>query len=236
MGRLKIMPAIFSMLAVIWTIALLLFIGFESVQIRFWISFGFGILSFLLAIVGLFAFQGTKDRNTVEISMSRGYAAVIYVFISVVFNLCMGIPVARLTPALPLTGLTVSLPVTVNLLLIIAFFAVCYGISKYETKTADMTRNSAQRVEAVVSISRDIATLAAASKDAEIKQRLLKLKELVDYSTNNTQGVAEYYENDFSAKFTVLRNNVLNGGSSEEAIQTIDELETAWKMRNARIR
>lgn len=236
MGRTKIMPAIFSMLAVIWTISLLLFIGFESVQIRFWISFGFGILSFLLAIAGLFAFQGKKDRNTVEISMSRGYAAAVYVIISVIFNLCMAIPVARLTPALPLTGLTVALPLAVNLLLIIAFFVACYGISKYETKTAEMARKSAQRVEAVISVSREIASLASASKDAQIKQRLLKLKELVDYSTNNSSEVTEYYENEFASKFAALRSNVLNGGKQEETMQMIDEMETTWKMRNTRIR
>ena len=226
-SKSKVLPIIIGAMAIIWCVWLVLYADFDHVQIAFWVAAGFGLISFVLAAIGLVLFDRQANRNTTEISMIHVFVAVIYLLVSVAFNTIR---------VLPMEGEEITLTVVTNLIMIFLFFVISYGVSRNEKAVETATEKSAEMLKPITMISNDLANVLSISSDTEVKKQLTSLKELVDYSSNSSQNITGDYEYMFTNQIGQIRELIVTGAGVEEIKSKIAEAENTWKMRNSSLR
>ena len=97
-------------------------------------------------------------------------------------------------------------------------------------KRAAMTEQKTVRTK---EISRKLGELLAIAEDAEVKRKLLKLKEAVDYSTNITTGATAAGEIRMIAQLDELVQLSIGRADRLIILNKIEAAEMTWKMRSS---
>lgn len=122
---------------------------------------------------------------------------------------------------------------TANLLTIACYVILLLWSEQTSARLAQQTEKIEQKSVPATNIGRKLGELLAITEDAEIRARLLKLKETVDHSTNiSIQATGER-----EALMEVLLDELaqLTIAHAERLIilNKVEAAETIWKMRNS---
>lgn len=210
------------LLGFVWCIAMLAISWlFFSVSGCFGAIIG-GIISVAAALLYLQVFHTAPDKQATEIEATAVYITVAYLGISGIVN--------TLFVLLRQGGFNIML-IAVNLLIDAAFVIAAIYVEMYIARTVRRLIVSENRVNTVEVISRKIGTLVGFAENEEIRKQLLKLKEVVDYSSNISAAHTHELENEMEAQLNRIMELMENTSDPQTIQKQIGAAEIIWKQR-----
>ena len=206
-----------------WCVAVILLTNFAFCGFNFWFAFCGTVFSFVVACVSFLTIKKTTSYDTTEASVVPIVTTGIYLIGAILFNNIF------------IFGLYVFLEkilVISNILWFIVFIAVRLFVNNYINRLDNQTKIISQKFENNKAIAANLSILLSNDMDSDIKSRVLKLKEMVDYSTNITSGYDSNYCNAFLSKLNQIDLLIKQNASKEQLIKEIGEAESIWKARN----
>ena len=207
-----------------WCAVVLGFADYDSAGFYFWGGLSFGVFSFIVAGVSLLLIKKRNNRNTTEISLIPVYYTAAYQFAALIVNTYFIMREA---------GKMNQLLVVLNTIILVAFIAVRLNTDDYVSHVDKQTRHLAEKIKPITLISSRMATILSVTSDPDIKTQLLKLKEMVDYSSNVSQEFSEETQNYFLLQLNQIQSLIVEHKDKEEIDKNIQEATVTWKMRNS---
>ena len=122
--------------------------------------------------------------------------------------------------------------VVLNSVLLVAFIAIRLYTDSFVARVDEQTRQSAEKLRPIASISSQLATILSITTDTDIKKQLLKLKEMVEYSSNVSQKFLDNSQNLFLFQLNQIQSLIVEHKDKDEINKKIQEATTTWKTRN----
>ena len=194
--------------AFIWIVAFILYQIYHEVGVNYWTGFAFGLIGMAAAEAGVL-FAAKTNRSTLETSGIYAYYSLIYIAVIIALNVFFA-----------------STDDYIYVLL-------TYNADKYIKNASDKTERAAAKTQNVSDISKELAVLISISRDSEIKQELIKLKEKVDYSNNVSQNISQKTEDVFLQKLHNIHDAISKGIGSDIIKSGIRDAEETWNIRNS---
>jgi hypothetical protein len=221
---IKKLSIIELLLFISWCVVVLVFADYDRAGFYFWGGFGFGVLSFIVAGVSLLYVKIKNNRNTTEINYIPVYYTALYLIVTVIIDTCFAFRVA---------GTNNVILVIINLALLVAFIALRIFSDDLVSRVDKQTIYSEEKIRPITSISSQLAAIVCVSTDPEIKQQVLKLKEMVDYSSNVSQEFSENLQNLFQLKLNQIESLIVEHKDKDMISKEIEEATIVWKTRNS---
>lgn len=207
-----------------WCVVVLVFADYDRAGFYFWGGFGFGFLSFIVAGASLFLIKKRNNRNTTEINFIPVYYTDAYLFVSIIINTYFVFRV---------TGKYNVILVVLNLVLLVAFINIRLYTDGFAARVDEQTRQSAEKLRPIASISSQLATILSITTDTDIKKQLLKLKEMIEYSSNVSQEFLDNSQNLFLFQLNQIQSLIVEHKDKDEINKKIQEAAVTWKTRNS---
>lgn len=206
-----------------WCVVVLVFADYDRAGFYFWGGFGFGFLSFIVAGVSLLLIKMKNNRNTAEINYIPVYYTAVYLLVAIIINTYFVFRV---------TGKFNVILVVLNSVLLVAFIAIRLYTDSFVARVDEQTRQSAEKLRPIASISSQLATILSITTDTDIKKQLLKLKEMVEYSSNVAQEFLDNSQNLFLFQLNQIQSLIVEHKDKDEINKKIQEATATWKTRN----
>ena len=207
-----------------WCVIVLVFADYDRAGFYFWGGFGFGFISYVVAGVSLLLIKKNNNRNTTEISFIPVYYTAVYLLVSVIINTYFVFRV---------TGKLNVVLVVLNLVIFVAFISIRLYTDGFVARVDVQTRHSADKIRPITSISSQLAIMLSVTTDSDIKKQLLKLKEIVDYSSNVSQEFSENSQKLFLLQLNQIQSLIVEHKDKDEINKKIQEATATWKTRNS---
>lgn len=207
-----------------WCVIVLVFADYDRAGFYFWGGFGFGFISYVVAGVSLLLIKKNNNRNTTEISYIPVYYTAVYLLVSVIINTYFVFRV---------TGKLNVVLVVLNLVIFVAFISIRLYTDGFVARVDVQTRHSADKLRPITSISSQLAIMLSVTTDSDIKKQLLKLKEIVDYSSNVSQEFSENSQKLFLLQLNQIQSLIVEHKDKDEINKKIQEATATWKTRNS---
>nr|WP_295684231.1 hypothetical protein [uncultured Lachnoclostridium sp.] len=207
-----------------WCVIVLVFADYDRAGFYFWGGFGFGFISYVVAGVSLLLIKKNNNRNTTEISYIPVYYTAVYLLVSVIINTYFVFRV---------TGKLNVVLVVLNLVIFVTFISIRLYTDGFVARVDVQTRHSADKIRPITSISSQLAIMLSVTTDSDIKKQLLKLKEIVDYSSNVSQEFSENSQKLFLLQLNQIQSLIIEHKDKDEINKKIQEATATWKTRNS---
>jgi len=182
------------------------------------------ILAFAVSMASLLLWKTDNGRDTTEIN------AIPLVFTSVYF----GASVLANTVFLLLAylGFPRIIPLVINALMTIVFVSARMFVLPYRDRVSHTTTHTAEKMRSIVGLSARVSEIMGSARDKEVKQRLRKLKEQLDYSTSISQPVTADLEALLFHQLDEISNAIAQSMPAEDVLNKIDAAQMTWSRRN----
>jgi len=222
----KICSIVLIVFAALWTLSILIFTDKSDVGFYYWGGIAFGFIALVLgALVNLFI-SSRHSRNTTEIEMLPVFATGIYAVVCVIFN--------SVFVYLKDGDYSIAIP-AFNVIAMVVYLIYVYSLLRYADRVVATGNAINEKTSRYAGISVKMAQLLGMCNDADIKKKVLELKQKVDYSNNLAQNVSGYEEEDFYNAITTLESMLADGTSKEEILAQIENADNIWKARNSKL-
>ncbi len=215
-----------SALAVIWIVGCLVFADFEIAGFYYWGGFVGGLITLLAVLLVTTLCPPKGNRATTEIGFMPVIFGGIYLLISLGINSKFLLMMTG--------GVFNKVLVILNVICLAAYLLAVYFANQYAARVVAQSDALLSKTANGVNLGVQLASLLSVVKDPDVKQKLHKLKEKLDYSPNTSQNFTNELEADFSNALQDIRN-MLDTASKEEILEKIDQAERIWNDRNAKI-
>ena len=123
--------------------------------------------------------------------------------------------------------------VVLNLAALAGYIILVLWVDQSSAQLEKKLEKVEQKTAPSVNLGRKLGELVAITTDEEVRSRLLKLKEAVDYSTNiSTQATADR-EAQFAAQLDEIAQLTIARADKIIILGKLETAEMLWKMRNA---
>lgn len=207
-----------------WCIVALVYADYDRAGFYFWGGFSFGFISFIVAGVSLLLIKKTNSRNATEITYIPVYYTAVYLLVSIIINTYFVFRVS---------GKSNLVLVVLNLLVLISFIAIRNYADDYLDRIEKQSNSSIEKLSPFTTISAHLSTILSITTDDDLKKQLLKLKEIVDYSSNVSQGFLENSQNNFLSQLNRIEGLIIEHQDKEEIGKLIQEATITWNTRNS---
>lgn len=213
-----------GILGAIWALVVLILAGMQDPAIHFAGSLLFGIIAVAAAVIYLFFLRFDPGRQAVEQGALSIIITIAYVFISLVANTAL-IPVG-------LGGFDRYLVIG-NIIIDAVYVVLILYVENDTRQLKNRLDRTETKIAASVDISAKLGALLGIAENEEIRNRLLKLKELVDYGTNITTAATAAQEQQMVGCLDELMNLLMADSRNELVMEKIQQAERCWKLRSS---
>ncbi|MBD5084834.1 MAG: hypothetical protein HDT33_07175 [Clostridiales bacterium] len=220
----NLLAAAIGVLGIIW--CLFIFVIPE----RFGLSFRctgaviFVLSAVALSILYLTVFRHSPGRQATEVGALSIYFTIGYVASSMILNTKLVLSGRG--------GFNISLLLCNAIVNIIYIFLIVYA-EKDAQRLSEQLDRTRQKISGPVCISAKLGELLGIAEDSQIRARLLKLKEAVDYSTNITTGATFECERQMERQLDELMHLMTHQEEPSAIQDKIHEAELTWKTRGS---
>lgn len=122
---------------------------------------------------------------------------------------------------------------TLNLVVVAGYIVLLLWVDQSNVRLAERLRKTEEKTILPKEISRKLGELLAITEDTEIRGKLLKLKEAVDYSTNISTNVTNANEIRINEQLDELAQLTIGRADRLIILTKIEAAEMTWKMRSS---
>lgn len=217
---------ILGMVFAAWVILFFLLIEIDNTNFIDWICFGAVAFSSIVAEISLLIINYRKHPSVTELNFLPVYYTVSYYIVSLAANTILWhFLKPEKGPKILLIGL--------NMLFFIVFIAMRLFAGQYGKRVGEQMNVVSGAISNKAYVSQRLATLLSICGDPEVRARLLKLKENVDYSNSPASPAMVDAERNLCAMLDNIGALINQKQGKDVILNSIGEAERAW---NSRIR
>ena len=220
----KLISMTVGILGTLWALAILILAGMRDPVIHFAGSLSFGVIAVALAVTYLSFLRLAPGRQAVEPGALSIIVTVVYVLILLGINTAL-IPVN-------LGGFNRYLIIG-NIIIDVVYVVLILYVEHDTRRLKEQLDCTEAKTAASVDISEKLGALLGIAEDEEIRSRLLKLKEMVDYGTNITTTSTTAQEQRMAGYLDELMNLLMANSRKELVIEKIQQAQRCWEMRSS---
>lgn len=222
----KLISMTIGIFGAVWALAILILAGMRDPAIHFAGSLLFSVIAVAAAVTYLSFLRFASGRQAVEPGALSIVVTVAYVIISLGVNTAL-IPVN-------LGGFNRYLIIG-NIIINAVYFVLFLYVERDTRRLKERLDRTEAKIATSVGISEKLGALLGIAEDGEIRSRLLKLKEMVDYGTNITTVSTTAQEQQMVGYLDELINLLMANSRKELVIEKIQQAERCWKMRSSTV-
>lgn len=216
-----------SLVLVVWLIIMALLHSWFMRPDVFMISIVFGIVGFAASVAGLLVIDGqrTRSRALADANLLASFVPALYFGAALIVN--------TLFCVMSYVWISTKGPIIVNLLLLLVAAVVLIGMNSYTQRAEKDVARAGAAVGQHAIMAAHVATLLSQAQDGEVRKELLKLKQLVDFSSSVSQSSTADVETKFLSQLGAIESALESGVAPAEVIELVRQAELTWKKRNA---
>lgn len=123
--------------------------------------------------------------------------------------------------------------VTLNLVAIAGYIVLLLWVEQSAARLARQLEKTEQKTTPSVNVARKLGELLAITEDTEIRGKLLKLKEAVDYGTNISTNATADKEMQIGAQLDEIAQLTIARADRLIILNKVEAAEMTWKMRSS---
>lgn len=123
--------------------------------------------------------------------------------------------------------------ITLNLTALVLYVILMLWVDQHTARLSSQLSQSEQKTVSSGEIARKLGELLAITEDAEIRVRLLKLKEAVDYGNNISTSATSSKEWQMSRQLDEIVQLTIGRADRMIILKKISAAEMTWKMRSS---
>ena len=216
-----------ALLGGVWCLCLCLIVGLLMPKLRYAGGLIGGIVAVAISLVYLLRFRRFPSKAAEEVGALGVYFTAVYVVVALAANTVFIL--------LQLGGFNPVLLVC-NLLIMVVYILVILYTERNTRRVSERLERAAQKTAVPTELSIALGRIVAKTEEGELRQRLLKLKESVDYSSNTTTADSAAAEKIMVEQLAALEEMITNQRDYAEILSKIREAEITWKTRGSQIR
>lgn len=215
--------AIILILMAAWVIIILTAVNFMFNGLGGYIALCFGVLSFLVAGTSLYAWELEKSRNRAmtEVNALPLILTAAYLVLSVAANSYFCVRAMLVWSA--------RLPMIGNVIILAGFLITRIFMDPYRNMAEENVETAADKISLSVEAGKHLTEMLSDCTDPSVRTELLKLKQLLNYSSNVPKAGREDYENLFLSILSDADFSMKQGDDAERTISLLKDAESAWK-------
>lgn len=181
-------------------------------------------LAIIAAELYLLVFKKQVSDQSAETNYIGNIATVCFVAITLGLN-----------SVLVFTGLGNFNPIVfiVNIVAIICFIIFAMWAEQHSNRVAAQLDVTAQKTANTYDISRKLGELASIAENEDIRNKMLKLKEAVDYSSNISTNSTAGREAQMLQKLDEIAQLIISNADNMIISTKLTEAEMIWKLRGS---
>lgn len=199
------------------------FCDFDAVGFYFWCGIGFAVVTVFITIASVLGIKPKTNNDLVEVNAIPIIFTHAYMALALVVNIIFMVIG---------DGEKRIVPVSVNLLLLCIFFAVRIFTNPYGARVKKQVEVVRDKIRPIQEIRVQMNEMLALSKDAEIRQKVLKIKENVDYANNTSDAASITQENIFLSLIGDINAKMRENRDKNEILADLESADLVWKNRN----
>lgn len=215
------------LVALVWFVA----ISIYSTFLKLFLLCGGSIVSFALAVLisELYLLLIRKDlsEQAAESSALGVIATIGYFLVAILLNTGLVI--------VGLGGFNWFVLIT-NLLVNVIYIILLIWIEQHTTRISTQIKRIEGRNSMHIEITRKLGELLGMAEDSDIKERLLRLKESVDYSTSTSSDKSLVYEGQMQDHLDEIVQLIIGRADKKIILSKINTAEITWKQRSSAVR
>lgn len=155
--------------------------------------------------------------------------------IGIIFTICYLLITVLLNSVFALVGCGDFnwLLLTLNIVAIVCYIVLLLWVEQSTTGLTNKMVKTEQKTNPSVEISRKLGELLAITEDAEVRGKLLKLKEAVDYGTNISTGATSAKEQQMNELLDEIVQLTITNADRLIVLKKVDAAALTWKMRSS---
>ena len=224
MKKTYALPITIAIAGVAWIFAVVAYTMFFELP---WMCWG-GIMCTVIAICAaegyLLGFRKDSGEQGTESGALGIIFTVVYLLIAVLLNSVF---------ILLNYGDFNWLLLTVNVLAIAGYLIILMWGEQASGRLEQQIKKTEQKTKPTVNIGRKLGELLAITEDVEIRGRLLKLKEMVDYGTNISTDATAEKDMQMEDVLDEIAQMMLARADRLVIFNKVETAEMIWKMRNS---
>ncbi len=207
-----------------WCACVVVFTDFSNKGFNFWCALSFSIAAFAVTFLSIVLANVSGNRNLTEAANIPNIISIIYLIIAVLFNAIFLFYIREQLDKLLLI---------VNIFILIIFAVARIYINSYIDRLNEQTNKIIKKSEPASDLSVKISLLISKVEDIEIRNKLLNLKEAMDFSPNLSQTQTIGCENMMEKQLEKIDGLINSNASKDEIKDRIKEADIIWKSRNS---
>jgi len=224
MKKKSILAITIAALALVWILAV---VAYTMVLELPWLCFGSitcTVIAIIIAEVYLLALRKDPGEQATEPGALGIILTIVFIIVVVLLN-----SVFVLRKFADFNWILLTL----NAAIIVCYVLLLLWVEKSTARLANQLAKTEQKTAASKEISRKLGELLAITADTELRAKLLKLKEAVDYSTNISTEATAYKENQMNAQLDELFQLIVGRAEQLIILKKIEAVEMTWKTRSS---
>lgn len=213
-----------AILGLVWVFAVAAYTRLFDLPWLCWGSITCTVIAIVVAEIYLLAFRKDPGEQGTESGT-----------LGIIFTICFLLITALLNSVFVLLrcGDFNWVLLTLNLLVIACYIVLLLWVEQASARLARQLEKTEQKTAPSVNIARKLGELLAITEDAEIRGKLLKLKEAVDYGTNISTNATAAKEVQMGALLDELAQLTIARADRLIILNKVEAAEMTWKMRSS---
>ncbi|MCI8981280.1 MAG: hypothetical protein HFG78_02595 [Hungatella sp.] len=220
----KLVSLTIGVLVGIWCLAIFIIAGHFEPALQYSGGITCGLVAGALSILYLMVYRNSPGSQAVEVGAISVYVTNCYVIAAMVSNTVF---------VLTGNGGFNKFLLLWNVVIIAVYIIVILYVEKDAQRLSDQLDRTEQMLSNSIDISGKLGAILGIVEDNEVRNRILKLKEAVDYSTNITTASTLESEKKMECQLDELMSLLINRGDLSAVKDKIREAEITWKIRGS---
>lgn len=222
--KTSILAISIGLLGLVWIFAVAAYTIVLGLPWVCWGSITCTVIAIIAAEVYLLAFKKDPSEENAEPGALGSILTIAYFLITVLLNSVF---------VLLAYGDFNWVLLTLNLVAIVCYIILLLWVEQHTARLAKQLVKTEQKTAPSREIARKLGELLAITEDAEIRGKLLKLKEAVDYGTNISTSTTAAREEQMNNQLDEIVQLTIGHADRMIIINKVSAAEMTWKMRSS---
>lgn len=222
--KTSILAISIGLLGLVWIFAVAAYTMVLGLPWTCWGSITCTVIAVIAAEVYLLVFKKDPGEEGVETGALGSILTIAYFLITVLLNSVF---------VLLACGDFNWVLLTLNLLAIVCYIILLLWVEQHTARLTKQLIKTEQKTTPSREIARKLGELLAITEDTEIRGKLLKLKEAVDYGTNISTNATASREEQMSDQLDEIVQLTIAHADRMIILNKVSAAEMTWKMRSS---
>ena len=224
MPKSSILAISIALIGLVWIFAIAAYTMMFELPWLCWGSITCTVIAIIAAELYLLVFKKHPGEQAAEPSALGAILTICYLLITTLLNSVF---------VLLRCGDFNWILLTLNMAALVGYIILLLWVEQHTARLTAQLAKTEKKTAPTKDIARKLGELLAITEDAEIRNKLLKLKEAVDYGTNISTNATAEKEQQMNELLDELLQLTISKADKMIVLNKVDAAEMTWKLRSS---